>query len=223
MPNWADTRIVYYGDRSNLERLYHAYNKAIHKRGEIWVDELFDVIGFPVPDAVVNMRSSPYDCYLSKDVLYACHNDAWEPDVEGYAALADAFNVDFDLFSTEPGCCVAVKTDAQGNYFPEQIVVFSHSELGNSDFDHPLLTLFDSSETYFSSFSSFDELLSSIRVFLPGFDAKDIEDVQFQLDAILQLCGVEPGIITICKVELLEKPIKVQRQVSPNVKASVLC
>lgn len=218
MPNWADTRVVYHGDRSNLERLYHAYNKATHEPGEIWVDEIFHAIGLPVPDAVANMRSSPYDCYLSKDVLYTYHNDAWEPDIEGYAALASAFRVDFELFSTEPGCLLAVKTDAQGNYFPEQIVVFSRLE--SSDFDHPLLTLFDSSETYFSSF---DELLTGIRLFLPGFDAKDIEDIQFQLNAILQLCGAEPGIITICEVELVEKPTKAQRQVSPYAKASHLC
>lgn len=206
MPNWADTRVIYYGDRSNLERLYQAYRKAMHKRSDILVYELFDAMGLPVPDAVAKMRSLPYDCHMSGDVLYAYHDDAWEPDIEGYTAIADAFNVDFELFSTEPGCLLAVKTDAQGNYFPEQIVVFS--ELESSDFDHPFLSLFDSSET---CFSSFDELLTSIRLVIPKFDAKNVKDAQFKLNVIFQLCGAEPEAITICEVELLEKPTKAQR------------
>lgn len=191
MPNWADTRIVYYGDRSNLERLYKAYEKAFRGGREDWFGEVLRCQGVEIPNQVRGMRSFVRYYELCGDRVIADHDDAWAPDVEGYAAVAAHFGVDFDLFSTEPGSIYAVTTDAEGKFFDAKIVVFTSG-------DAPFF------EWSGQEFRSLEELVECVREKLPNFDAATLEEAEETINAFLKRMGT--GHVSVVEVEVLEKP-----------------
>lgn len=205
MPNWAETSVMYYGDRDRIAELHEAYKHALNRD----VIKLFmkrsTFDETDIPAKIAEMRSYIMDYELEgESCLYAHHEDAWEPDVEGYATIAAHFGVNFELFSTEPGGELAVKTDKEGKFFPTEIVVFSSYFCEDIDpSNNPICSIFESSEEYFDSL---DDLIRAVRTIFPAFSPKDIEDAQFQPDAAMQLYGTEPGLIKICKVEIIEKP-----------------
>jgi hypothetical protein len=188
MPNWCAVDVKFFGNKDNVERLYHDWGtalKTISKGDSNWLGRLL-IYNNINPD-IVYCRGFVIDIYIDDDVLSVCSEDAWAPMSDFYELIAALYNVQYVYIAEEPGSEVYINTDTEGRFFTDKYKIELYVENMDQYKDDPLIQALNelSGDAYYDNFNDIAEVLGpygvhsehDIKPFIESFGNKypDIE------------------------------------------------
>ena len=126
MANICTTNYVIEGEKKELDALYQTLKELQEMEqpavengfGPTWLGCLVKALG-KNPDEV-ECRGEWTDLERQDDTLRVTFETAWTPCYEVTTLLKEAYpSLRIFYKAEEPGCCIYLKNDAEGKYFPE--------------------------------------------------------------------------------------------------------
>jgi hypothetical protein len=167
MPNWCAVDVKFFGNKDNIERLYHDWEtalKTIREGDSNWLGRL--LIYNNIDPDIIYCRGFVRDICLADDILSVHSEDAWAPMSDFYEFAAALYNVQYVYSAEEPGSGVYVNTDTEGRFFTDRYKIELYVEDMDQYKDDPLIQTLNelSSDAYFDNFDDIARYLGSYGV-----------------------------------------------------------
>lgn len=208
MPNWCNTRIVYYGDKDRIEELYKLYER-------VWFGEIFEKVGIELPSGC-NVRSyirhyqPPLFYRGGSYLMYADHDDAWYPTFKMYNRIAEHFNINYEVFAIEPGNDVYITTDVEGRFFKHRFLIYADcNSSGIADIIDSVLLIREFIRldgTWFADFLSIKKYIAENVSKEIACNIGTLDNLINLLKSVIQLSGLDDSVyISVKEVKTVAK------------------